>query len=206
MYFTSGCLSSQAVVRLSCNAVSLFYGLQLWFNVSLIVLFKHSMRVKNHATANPNIWLLYYTGQMTCTGCNRSPSVVINFKWRRLWQLSLEKKKLVSSNSPLKLSWTEDASWPENFFSRLCMVVLSIFTPRICYIALNLSYSGHSHVGLLSLLRTKIRTKRGHDATKYKEHTLAVLQWFIFFSFLFHLVKQDQERFLQFFLNQTIPW
>ena len=85
------------------------------------------------------------------------------------------------------------------------MIVLSIFTPRICFIALNLSYSGYSHVGLLSLLRTKIRTKLGHDATKYKEHTLAVLQWFIYFSFLFHWVKQDQERFLQFFPNQTIP-
>ena len=129
-------------------------------------------------------------------------TIVAAITWKK------QQQKLVSSNSPLKLSWTEDASWPENvkiYFVGFCMIVLSIFMPRICFIALNLSYSWHSHVGLLSLLRTKIRTKLGLDVTKYKEHTLAVLQWFIFFfSFFFTGWSKTKKGFFSF--SQTKPF
>ena len=59
-------------------------------------------------------------------------------------------------------------------------------------------------VCLVSL--TKIRTKFGHEQNLVKIQRPDTGSIAMANLYLFSQVKQDQERFLQFFPNQTIPW
>ena len=184
MYFTGGCLSSQAVVSLSCNAVSLFYRLQLWFNLSFIVLFKHSDSKSCNSRKSKHLIIILYRANdldwlqpksvsrhqlqmktIVATITWNWYQVIVRWRWAELrMQAGLTKWKC------------------ENLFCRFCMIVLSIFTPRICFIALNLSYSGHSHVGLLSLLRTMIRTKLGHKIQRAYTGSVAMVNLLFLFT------------------------